>query len=254
MKLAKMLGLAAVAALVAMAFVGVSSASATIPYLCNNAVLASCNETTTIYKADPDQEKGDQLEASLQPGTVAKLTGRFEVECEVSNVNAGLTVNPAAGQEEQIEGQIKTLTFDECKKGVSPCSAEAVNTPYSLHLEQAANNGDGVGWVGPQAGGQPGAVVTCGLQVCKFEANEEQEGEVSDSVKLSMIGNEGGSAANRVKMNLANVELKVTEGLPGPCGETATWDAEYEVTNAIVQQGTEEEEEIEDPPGWVTHD
>ena len=255
MKLAKMLGLAAVAALVAMAFVGVSSASATIPYLCNEEKLAVCTDET-IYKGDKEQKgTGDQLEASLQPNTVAKLTGKFPVECAVSDVVAELTQNPAVEQGQQIEGQIKELTFEECKKGVAPCTATAINKPYSLHLEQAATDGDGAGWVGPQVTeDQPGVEITCGLQECTFKAQEIQpKVGKEDSLKLSFLGAEGG-AEDRIKIKVENVELKVTAGMPATCGETATWDATYEVTKAIVQQETPEEEVIQDPPGWVTHE
>ena len=256
MKLAKMLGLAAVAALVAMAFVGVSSASATIPYLCNAEALENCNEATTIYNPDPNQETGDQLKFSLQPGTEAELTGKFEVKCAVSQTTAELTQNPAAGQGEQILAQVKALTFEECKKGIAPCTVTVIQLPYSVHVEQAATDGDGVAWVGPQAGGQPGVEMTCGLQVCVFKANEIQSGEeVKDSLKFSVLGAEGGSPENRVKHVAEHVELKVTAGLPATCGETATWNASYEVTHKFVgQPGEEQTEVVADPPGWVTHD
>ena len=254
MKLAKMLGLAAVAALVAMAFVGVSSASATIPYLCNEAELANCTEET-IYKSDPAQEKGDQLIASLQGETEAVLKGKLEVKCQASQVNAGLTQNPAAEQGSQILGQIKELTFTECHKDVVPCTVTVIQLNYVLHLEQAATDGDGVGWVGPQTGDQPGVEILCGLLECTFKAHETQpKGPgVENSLEFSFLGAEGGTE-DRVKIIFDQAELRVTKGLPGPCGETATWDAEYEVTKAIVQQGTGEEEVIQDPPGWVTHE
>jgi hypothetical protein len=249
-----MLGLAMVAAIAAMALIGPSSASADKPYLCKTTNLAECTEANAY-------EKGDQLRAELQPGTKAELVGTFPVKCEESSTTAELTENPAKEQGAQVLGKVKTLKFSKCLLNEAPCTVEELQLPYEAHVSQAATQGNGVLWVGPQPGGlQPGAKIVCktatGDKVCTFKANEDQPGGavVNDSVKLSVIGNVGQSAANRVKIKAEEALLKRTEGTLANCGNTARWIATYDVVRKFRGQPPTETDIKDDPPGWVTHE
>lgn len=98
----RMLGLAVVATAALMAFVGVSSASAT--------VLCSTNSnpcTGTKYPA------GTEVKSNLAAGTKSVLSTEFQkIECSKSTV-AGKTSN-AGGATETVKGSVETLTFEEC--------------------------------------------------------------------------------------------------------------------------------------------
>ncbi len=127
---------------------------------------------------------------------------------------------------------------------------EIVQLPYVTHVEQHSTQGEGWLYVGPHLNGaQPGAKFSCSGISCTYKANEEQPGyEGKNWIKMHVIGN-GGGAGSTVKMKAENVSLKRTEGSGAFCEETATMNAEFEIT-----EGTEPEHEaVVSPPGWVTH-
>lgn len=121
MKSIKWIGLAAVVSMIAMAFVGASSASALSTALCKTKekVCASGNQ----YAA------GTTLSAKLKEGTTAKLTGALEVTCSASTVG-GKTEGASLGA--SILGAIETLTFTSC--GTTCESITAEGFPYVSHL------------------------------------------------------------------------------------------------------------------------
>ena len=179
----KMLGLAAIAAVAAMAFVGVGTASAVEKtVLCKNAT----HPCTEVYPAETSiaaTSTNTQLKVNVL------FVGEVKVNCAESTV--GGKTKEAQGQEGQTEnhlgGQIETLTFTGCKVllGVEEeqCVVSAVQLPYQTLLEQkATNDQDGKMSVYEKDLGQPGALVVCdpigifNTEVnCTYKADEENE-------------------------------------------------------------------------------
>ena len=240
MRLIKMLGLAVVAALVSMAFIGAGTASAqTFTYVCNEEKLENCT-SGTVY------EEGDQLEAELQAGTEAELSGTLPVNCEESSTTSELGENPV--KVSQIQVQITALTFKKCSNLLGSCTVKTLQLPYEGKLSQQENQGDASLQIREKPGkGQPGAEIICGLTTCTFSV---AEGAGEDEGILEVLGGEGGSETSRVRINAKEVKLKRTAGSESLCGNEATWKANYEVTKAFVGGS---KEEIVNPPGWVTH-
>ena len=114
MKLFKALGLAAIAALAAMAFVGVGTASADTA--CTSA------EYENPCAAENEMEAGDPLVGELKEGK-AVLKGPLAVECSESTVEGEVTANGG----EEVEGIITAVTFNSCttcEKATSRAGAE----------------------------------------------------------------------------------------------------------------------------------
>lgn len=110
MKYIKMLGLAAVAAMALMAFVGAGTASAAGGVLCSTAT-NPCNSKWAI---------GTALDFSLKSGTSAKLTnteGSTLDSCSESTVKGTLTKNPSTEVGEsngQATGENTTISWGNC--------------------------------------------------------------------------------------------------------------------------------------------
>jgi len=201
MKYVKMLGLAAVAAAALMAFVGASTASATV--LCKNGTTTTtCSEkygaTTTI-------------ESKLVTGTKAKLATAFKtVECGKSAV-AGKSGDAKEGEgsaTETVKGAVTTLTFEECNCEV------VVLKKGTLEVHSIA-------------GTDNGTVTSNGAEVT-VQCNETIFGKVhciyvTENTDLGPLT--GGNPA-KLKAEASIPRLK-TDSL---CSEKANWTAEYEVT------------------------
>jgi hypothetical protein len=199
MKHFKTLGLAAVAAMAFMAFIGVSSAAAGSTALCaaNQTPCTSPLGATTI-------------KAHLVPGTHATLTGNVNVTCSVSTVEGktnGGTASP-------LTGEITGLTFS------GPCTGctkvTAVNLNYSA---SATHTGAGKGTFTVKAGknGNPGAT----LEGCPFGVHCTAS---TTSIVLDIVN----TATGTPRIKAVNEPLNMS-GFG--CGTTATWNAEYEVTS-----------------------
>ena len=201
MKYLKIFGLAAIAAAVAMAFVGASSASAT--------ALCSANEEECASPLG----SGTAIEASLKTGTTAVLkTELATVECKKSSTSGKTTSGAGAS----VTGVIETLSFSECKTtGGTNCTATAVSLPYSGSIT-ATGGGNGTLLVTKgSGGGNPGATVTClGVIECTFR---------TPSATLSVFG--GSPAIAKA----AGIELTERSGVLCPSKE-AKWTAEYAVS------------------------
>jgi hypothetical protein len=202
-RLIKMLGLGGITALIAMAFVGAGSASAT--------ALCSANETTCAAPLGA----GTQIEARLKAGTVALLkTTTANVECTESETKGETTSGAGA----TVIGVVKSLTFKECKTtgvGGTPCTAVSVSVPYAASLV-ATEGGNGTLTVSKgSGGGNPGATVTClGVIECTFR---------TPSAVLQVTGGNPATAkANEILLSEHSV------GQLCPSGE-AKWTATYEV-------------------------
>jgi hypothetical protein len=198
MKPLKLLGLALVAALAAMALAGTTSVSA-------KAILCSTNTnpcTGTKYGT------GTKFIGNLKAGTVSTLTTSIgNVVCKKSTIR-GATTN-AEGH-----GELTSLTFTECALGSTTCEVKAVNLNYTVtFIPTGGGNGDLT--ITPKAGGgNPGASVVCGSFInCTFS---------SSHIVLRLIG------GNPAILIAQEVELSRSGGL---CPSISKWDAEYEVTS-----------------------
>ena len=108
MKYIKMLGLAAVAAMASMAFLGANSASATV--LCKTP-----NLTEGCAASGWDYPKGTVIDASVEAGTTLRLkntSGTTLMTCTASTVR-GETTN-TGGSSETVDGNLSVLTFEAC--------------------------------------------------------------------------------------------------------------------------------------------
>jgi hypothetical protein len=197
MKYLKFLGLAFVAILAVTALAGTASASA-------KAILCSTNTNPCTGTKYPS---GTKVTAQLVSGTGATLTmGIYNIVCKKSMVS-GVTTNAEA------HGEITGLTFSECSLGTTPCSATAVNLPYTAEaVATAGGNGD-LTITSKVGGGNPGATIVCGTTInCTF---------ISSSITFGVTGGNPGILAAK------EAELSRSGGL---CPSTAKWDAEYEIT------------------------
>jgi hypothetical protein len=109
MKYLKMLGLAAVAAMALTAFLGASSASATV--LCKTSLTTGCHAAGWAYPS------GTTIDASVESGTKATLEtlgGLIRDECSESTVKGSTTTTGSSS--ETIKGTVETanLSFGGC--------------------------------------------------------------------------------------------------------------------------------------------
>ena len=199
MRFIKMLGLAAIAAVAAMAFVGAGSAAATV--LCKQA---------------PNAENKCAAGQSYGVGTIIKGTAQnavltsdlSNVTCEHSETEA--EVSNAGSASTTVTGSIKKLTFTGCKTaGLVGCTVTVQNLPYHAEVH-AGEGGNGSLTVKTGGKGKPGATVVCvGVINCTFNNT------------LFNLPVEGGNPA----AVLANEVALEREG--GTCGKEAFWDATY---------------------------
>jgi hypothetical protein len=204
MRLIKMFGLTAIAALATMAFIGAGSASAIT--LCKEAQNAS--EECPAGKRYPS---GTVLKASLVTGTKAVLLSNLgTIECNKAET-AGKTSEESGSP---LKGQIETVTFSECEVEGVPCTVTTENLPYTalLLLEPAGSyhlivhNGKAL-------------VVCAGVINCKFGAAEI----LFSQVNLPL--------AEDVDLKVLQELERSSTGLIGAiCPSTAVWHAEYLVS------------------------
>lgn len=208
MRYLKVLGLAAVAAMAVMAFLGASSASATV--LCTQ-TLTTCpggHETNEMY------EPGDII---VGTATNARLTSDLaNVKCSNSETEAELETT--GGASETVTGTIIGLNFTGCKtEQVIPvnCTVTVNNLPYNTEVHWTEGH-NGQLTVTSGGGGNPGATVVCiGVINCTF------------SNTLFSLPIDGGNPA---KVTANKVNLLRNGGL---CGNEAFWDATYESTTPV---------------------
>lgn len=217
MKLIKMLGLSMVAAAVAMALIGATSASATV--LCKSAPNASNECTGETYPAET---------AISGSSSNAKLVGPFGLAITCSSAVSG-EVTSVGG--EQVTGTISSASFTSCNAN---CEVEVLQLPWKAHVNQnEAAPGNGFMYIheGSAGSGQPGArIFNCSTfpqtiaNNCTFKGKETQPGYSEEVVKMTV---NGGNSPTIV----ANAKLKSS------CFE-GTWTATYAATPA---------------PMWVAH-
>jgi hypothetical protein len=130
MKYVKMLGLAAVAAMALMAFIGASSASATV--LCKTNLSSGCAAAGWDYSGP--------LESSLAPGTSAFLentSGTIEDTCTGSTVKG--EANTPAGATGTVTGAVTTANLGW--SGCSQTTATVHGGTLEVHNIAGTSNG-----------------------------------------------------------------------------------------------------------------
>jgi hypothetical protein len=221
MRVIKTLGLSAITAIAAMAFLGASSASAAV--LCKETPTgepAVCPEAAT-YGA------GTIIEGTaVNPELTSDLA---DVICKHSETEAEITSTGNA--EETVTGTIWSLNFTECRTtDIVPtaCTVTVRNLPYHAEVDWVEGTHDGRLTVVDHGSGNPGALVECvgDLIDCTFEKG------------LFDLPLEGGNPAH---ITANQVQL---ESQGAVCPEEAFWDATYEATgeNTEVWVAKEEEE------------
>jgi hypothetical protein len=210
MKYAKILGLAAVAALALTALFGAGPASATV----------LCKETPSgSPPVCPSAQTYNAGQTILGEATDPLLTNDLEtVTCKRSN--ATFEIKQTGSPTSTVIGTVTALTFTECETVITrtPCTVGVENLPYlaEVHWISGTHNGTFTGkGVGTS---NPGAKVTClGVLVCKFSTPE------------AVLAVNGGNPANLVANK---VELEPNGGFLGAiCPSEAFWDATYAATN-----------------------
>jgi hypothetical protein len=202
MKYVKILGLAAVAAMALMAFLGASSASATV--LCTTP-----NETEGCTMPYP---AGTEIHASLKAGTSAELTDTsgeiLEDTCTASTVKG--TTGNGGSSSTTVSGTTSVLTFGVA--GTTPCK----NTTTVL-------NGVGnleIHWI---SGTDNGTLTASGFEVT-VNAGISCIYGASTGIDLGKVT--GGAPAT---MDVEAVVKKV--GGSFLCPSDALWNATYVVTS-----------------------
>jgi len=210
-KYVKILGLAVVAAMALMAFVGASSASATV----------LCEETPT-----GTNPATCPTGATYGPGTTiigtavnAKLTttgvGFPNVICKHSETEA--VTETTGGAAATVTGRIENLTFSECKTDQvipTPCTVSVEHLPYHAEVHWTTGTHNGTLTVKTGGTGNPGAAVICsGVIECEF------------SKSLFELPVTGGNPAH---VTASQVGLSLTS--LGLCPSSASWDATYAAT------------------------
>ena len=203
MRLIKMLGLAMVAAVAAMALVGAGSASAAVS-LCkvNEPPCAEVNRYAV----------GTAIKSELAVGE-AVLTGAITIKCKKSTVEGKVTLNN--GTENPI-GEITSATWTECVNGAgTACTVTAIHLNWKAELTENVAHTNNMKVTG-LAKGNPGAEIKgCVPLPCTVTA-----AEVNLKVKDSSFFPSPDEMARVFAEN---------EAFGGTCGNT-TWNATYLVT------------------------
>jgi hypothetical protein len=213
MKYLKMLGLAAVAAAALMAFVGSSTASATV--LCEVPGTGTTTGTTCPKKVVEEHgekkevsqtyPKGTVVKAQLVAGTVAKLETSFKtIECKKSTTEGETSAEEAT----QLTGPEGKLTFSECNCEVVVLHAGTVSTEWLAGTHNGTQRSSG-----------SETTTTCstlfGNVHCIYTTSNTDLGTLT-----------GGNPA---KLDASAEVGRLTTS--AACAEKSLWKAEYEVTS-----------------------
>jgi len=207
MRYVKMLGLAAIAAAALMAFVGASTASATV--LCKT---PGTGETTgTTCAPGWAYEAGQTFHAVFEPTEAvpkAKLTTSFKnIECSKSTVHGHLENEGSATETVKVE--ITTLTFEECN-----CEVKVVH-PGTLTIHWIPDTHNGTVTVD-----EAEVTATCSTIFGNVHCIYNTGAGIS-------IGDLTGGNPATMDIEENNIPRLTTNSL---CAEKAKWDAHYEVT------------------------
>ena len=197
MRLIKMLGLAMVAAIAAMAFIGAGTASATV--LCEVEAEETCPEES-VYPA------GTAIEAELEEETKSVLESEaVTIECQESTL-VGETTSKGGGEGVPVEGEFTEVTWAECTSGLGKCTVKALELPWNWELNWTEKS-DGQLFVFPFK-----KTFTCGFITCEFGAELE--------IKFKGGNNPSISATVSILVKISGFF----------CSAEAKWSAQFSVT------------------------
>jgi hypothetical protein len=172
----KMLGLAGIVAITAMAFLGAGTASAT--RLCKTS--AGSGTCASTYAS------GTSISASSSEWILKTSLG--SVKCKKATLNAK-TTSAGGGAGVAVAATIEGQTFTECKLGSTNCTVTAVHLNYTAAFAwTSGNNGSFI--VGTGTGGEPGVYVVCGSIIdCTF-VNEAVQLDLDGGAPALVLGKE----------------------------------------------------------------
>lgn len=208
MRLAKMLGLAMVAATAMMAFIGVSSASATLPVVCH---LEAGSPGDSFCPAGKLKFSGAIL--GLGEGFDTFLSGFVRVECQ-------------GHMEGEVEaatlhlGTIKKVVWSNCKNniGCTTTSAAAEALPWTFHLLAPTGN-EGLMHVLNVLGSFTLTGGFCGASTKCFYT--------SGNVLPVYLNHNGATVTS---LHAKELPLSREAGSSALCSATGKWDALYKLT------------------------
>jgi hypothetical protein len=211
-KLTKILGLAAVAAVASMAFASNASAVRVHPLIkyCLKQELLLCEDKWTIEPAS-GKLKGLQIGTGTLEGTInQKCTGGT-----IEGTSAATSVEGPGAEESRLLGETTSLTFTGCE----PCKKiTATNLPFTTNLrhtsetEKAANEL----WLLEGKGGAKFEECSFGIS-CKFGATELKPAPFLENTATGAV------------VNTNKAELKREEGSEFFCGNVGKWNAKYQL-------------------------
>jgi hypothetical protein len=219
-KLTKILGLAAVAAVAVMAFAGSASATRLHPLirLCLKAELLLCSEANSL------ELKGTLK--GLQVGT-GTLEGTLNQKCTGGEIRGKLNAAPGnmveilkknekgeevvETEESQLLGEITTLTFSGCE----PCTKITSTGGFATKIRHPTEGAEAEKLWFLQGGGNA-IFEKCPFGInCKFgSASLKPEPYIEMATGF---------------INTNKAELKLEEGSAFFCGSTGNWNAKYEI-------------------------
>lgn len=204
MRLMKMIGLAALAAAVVMAFVGAGSASATVKLCKKDEKNCAAASTYALPQA---------IHAQLQPGTVAVLrAGPINDECGESLITGTAKTSSAT----ELTGLVDTTTFGSCT-----CEEQKLeNLPYKVSILPTNALGESVWHFTNDGSGVPAGLVKCAGLPCLYE---------SSNVLVTALLKTSGLPLIDVKTKLT-VNGSKDGGFLCLFGGSAEWEASYEIT------------------------
>lgn len=207
MKYVKMLGLAAVAAAALMAFVGVSTASATV--LCTTAEGSGATTGTTCAAGWAEKE-GQEIHA-ISEGTTTLTTSFKNIECKKSTV-AGKLANEGSATE-TVKGNIETLTFEECN-----CEVNVLQKgELEIHWIEGTHNGT-------LTGNKSVITTQCstifGAVHCIYTTSNTHLGTLTGSA----------TTGKTATLDVEGKNIPLFEPTSSLCPEKSAWDAKYEIT------------------------
>jgi len=200
-----MLGLAAVAAVAAMAFIGTAAASADHEYigLCKLEELVLCMSQNLIA-----EELTGQLLAT-QIGTGEFKGGLITEKCAGGMAKAKLT-SMAMEKVNELTAQITTFTFTECK----PCTTVKVTTPVNVKLTMGTSLGSD--WKVESTENGKAEFSGCALGATCIFGGKNITALVEMSAGQSILNTNGTS-----------LEFQGGTGGKGFCGENGNWFAKF---------------------------
>jgi hypothetical protein len=211
MKLVKLLGLAVTAALASMAFIGASSANATL--ICQ---LVSSGGGTGGCPSLQVPYNGPIKATSPVTGGILDtfVSGFVRVECE-GKMEGEVTSTGS--------GSIKSVTWTNCKNnvGCTTTTAKAEGTPWAVTVSSPAKEGEGADMkvANPKGSFTISGGFFCPAATCIYKA-ETVLGEILDSLALN----------EKNTIHVREAPLLRQTGSSSACSETATWSALYGFT------------------------